>query len=77
MEKAVPKAVTNRVISDKVVRERTFEITQGRTDRRDAIAQLLITVDQVLGTGFTGCIEVHCTQGRINNVKTKESAVSP
>ena len=71
------KEVSNKIISDKVVRERTFEIIQLRGDRKDVMGQLAVTIDKLLADGFTGCIEIHCSQGRVNNVKARESQRLP
>lgn len=64
---------TNRPVSDKVIRERTFEILGDREDKKDMVGQVTITLQQLLCNGFVGQITLNCSNGRVNSVQVKET----
>lgn len=66
----------NKLTSDKIVRRRSFEISQLREDRKDAYAQLIITLQGLLEENprFTGQFSVNINCGGINRVIVEESA---
>jgi len=72
--KAAP-SVINTAVTDRIIRERTFPIVQLRGDRKDAYAQILITLEQILSEGdkFTGQLMINVTQGTLANLQVKES----
>lgn len=69
--------ITNEAVSDQIDRIRTFKIQCLRKDKMDAIAQIVITIQQLLEEKFVGSINItiNCSQGGISNVyaKTKET----
>ncbi len=65
--------VTTVPVSDRITRERTYEIVQMRTDKKDAFAQLIITLWGIMTGKFTGTIVMNCSQGSVNNIKVTES----
>lgn len=66
--------VTNQVVSDRIVRERTFNIVHLRKDGRDALAQIMLTLHQIMEEGkFTGQVMVNFSQGSPNNMQVKET----
>lgn len=73
MTARIVPVITNTPISDRIIRERTFDIAHLRADRKDALAQIVITIDELLKEGFTGQIHINCSQGKVNNVQASQS----
>lgn len=66
--------ITNTPTSDRITRERTFTIVVSRDDRKDALAQLAITIDELVQKGFTGKIILNCNgSGVVDSVQVLES----
>lgn len=68
--------VLHQPVADKMTRERTFKIEGTREDGKDKLAQLVITIQQILAENpkFTGQICINCNEGGIGSIQTKESA---
>lgn len=65
---------TNSPVSDRIIRERTFEIISMRDDKKDALGQLVITLDQILKKGFVGQIILNCNgSGAVSSIQVKET----
>lgn len=65
--------IGNTPISDRISRERIYEIVSLREDKKDAFAQLVITLWDLLSGKFTGKITLNCSQGSISNIQVSES----
>lgn len=65
--------VTTVPISDRITRERTYDIVQSRIDRKDAIGQLVLTLLGLMNDKFTGRIVINCSQGSVNTIQVTES----
>lgn len=63
---------TNIPVSDRVTRERTFEVISKRLDKKDAIAQMVITLNDVLTPAFVGQIVLNCNGGAVNSIQVRE-----
>lgn len=61
-----------RPTSEKMSRERTYDLKGMRSDKIDLSGQLAITVLQLVEEGFIGQIIINCGPGGITNVTAKE-----
>lgn len=64
---------TNQPVSDRITRERTYEVISKRLDKKDALGQVAITLEDVLVPGFVGQIILNCNGGNVNSIQVKES----
>lgn len=69
----IRSSASNIPVSDKITRERTFEVLAKRLDKKDAIAQLVITMEEVLTDKFCGQIILNCNGGGVNSIQVKET----
>lgn len=65
--------VINTPISDKIVRERMFEITGDREDKKDIHAIVVLTLKQLMDAKTTGQVVLNFNQGHIANMVLKET----
>lgn len=69
----MPNVVTQPV-SDKITRERTFEIMCQRDDKQDAFAQMVITLHDIVKKGFVGQLILNCNgSGTVSSIKVIET----
>jgi len=66
-------AIQSRPSSDRIVRERVFDVIRLRDDGKDAEAQLIVITKQLVDEKFTGSMTINFGQGGINSVHVKES----
>lgn len=55
-------------IVEKVVRDRTFEVIQMRTDRQDMLVQLVSLLNTLLDEKFNGHINIGVHGGRVIDI---------
>lgn len=68
--------VSNIPLSDRITRERTFQIARGHGD--DAFHQIILTLDQLLSDEkFTGQVVLHCSQGTVNSITAAQTQKVP
>lgn len=72
-----PRFLANAIVSDKMVRERIYSIVGQRDDKKDILAQVAITVDQLVGECFTGMVTINFCDGGISDIRAVESEKIP
>lgn len=64
---------TNKPVSDKVIRERTFEVTGSREDKKDIQGVIALTIQQLMEAKTTGQVILNFNQGHVASMILKES----
>lgn len=65
-------------VVEKVIRDRTFDIVQLRSDRGDMLGQLISLVNNLLDEKFNGSIVLDISNGGVSHVQAHEiSKVGP
>jgi hypothetical protein len=71
----LPTEATVQPVSDRLTRERVFELVCKRQDGKDALAQMVLTLHGIIKKGFIGRIELNCNgSGNVSSIKVTETS---